>query len=64
LEGRSGRGDTCICAYIGKRLSLPAYKALCFAAALTTLKLEKEGPFKGKLKDVETLSEELELSKR
>jgi len=55
LKGRTGRGDTCIAAYIGKRLSLPAPQALYFAAALTTLKLEKEGPFKGKLEDVEAL---------
>jgi sugar/nucleoside kinase (ribokinase family) len=47
LKGRTGRGDTCISTYIAKRLTLPPYKALCFTAALTTLKLQKEGPFKG-----------------
>jgi len=57
LKGRSGRGDTCICTYIGKRLTLDPYPALCYAAALTTLKLEKEGPFKGDLKNVEDLLE-------
>lgn len=61
LRGRTGRGDTCISTYIGKRLSLPAYKALCFAAALTTLKLEKEGPFRGELEEVEVLSKKFEL---
>ena len=56
LKGRTGRGDTCIAAYIGKRLlGLEPGEALHFAAALTTLKLEKEGPFKGKLEDVEAL---------
>jgi len=55
LKGRSGRGDTCISTYIGKRFSLEPYPALCYAAALTTLKLEKEGPFKGDVKDVEAL---------
>ncbi|MEA1965096.1 MAG: PfkB family carbohydrate kinase [Candidatus Aerophobetes bacterium] len=55
LKGRTGRGDTCMATYIGKRLSLSAPKALRFAAGLTTIKLEKEGPFKGKLEDVETL---------
>ena len=55
-KGRSGRGDTCISTYIAKRLTLAPYEALCFAAALTTLKLEKEGPFRGKLEDVEVLS--------
>ena len=61
LKGRTGRGDTCISTYIGKRLTLPPYKALCFAAALTTLKLEKEGPFRGELEDVETLSKKFEM---
>lgn len=55
LKGRSGRGDTCICTYIGKRLNLDPYPALCFAAALTTLKLEKEGPFRGNVRDVEAI---------
>jgi len=55
LKGRSGRGDTCISTYIGKRFDLKPYPALCFAAALTTLKLEKEGPFRGDVKDVEAL---------
>ncbi len=57
LKGRSGRGDTCISTYIGKRLTLDPYPALCFAAALTTLKLEKEGPFRGNVKDVEAILE-------
>ena len=61
LRGRTGRGDTCICTYIAKRLSLSAYKSLCYAAALTTLKLEKEGPFRGNLDDVKTLSKKFEL---
>jgi len=29
---------------------------------VTTLKLEKEGPFRGKLEDVEILSRKLEMS--
>jgi len=62
LRGRTGRGDTCICTYIAKRLSLPAYKSLCFATALTTLKLEKEGPFRENLDDVKVLSKKFELS--
>lgn len=55
LKGRTGRGDTCMAAYIGKRLSLSAPEALYFATALTTIKLEKRGPFNGKLEDVEAL---------
>jgi len=64
LKGRSGRGDTCISTYIGKRLALEPYPALCFAAALTTLKLEKEGPFKGDLKDVEALLEKNKIKNK
>jgi len=46
LAGRTGRGDTCFSSYIGRRLlgDSPA-QAVRFAAALTTLKLEKPGPF-------------------
>lgn len=55
LRGRSGRGDTCISTYIGKRFTLDPYPALCYAAALTTLKLEKEGPFKRNIEEVEAL---------
>lgn len=64
LMGRSGRGDTCISTYIGKRLTLEPYPALCFAAALTTLKLENEGPFKGNIKDVEILAKKLERKEK
>ncbi|MEA3485154.1 MAG: PfkB family carbohydrate kinase [Candidatus Aerophobetes bacterium] len=63
LKGRTGRGDTCISTYIGKRLTLAPYKALCFAVALTTLKLEKKGPFRGELEDVEALSRKFEMDK-
>jgi len=55
LKGRSGRGDTCISSYIGKRLTLDPLAALRYAAALTTLKLEKEGPFRGSLKKVDSI---------
>lgn len=47
LRGRTGRGDTCMATYLGKRLSLPPSQALSFAAKLTTIKLEQEGPFMG-----------------
>lgn len=62
LKGRTGRGDTCISTYIAKRLTLPPDKALYFAAALTTLKLEKEGPFRGNIEDVDALSKEFDLN--
>ncbi len=46
LRGRSGRGDTCIGAYVAKRLSAPAAEATRWAAAVTSLKLEAEGPIR------------------
>lgn len=56
MAGRTGRGDSCFSAYVGKRLagSSPE-EATRFAAALTTLKLEQPGPFCGTLEDVERL---------
>ena len=53
LKGRTGRGDTCFACYVGKRLTAPPEEACRFAAAVTTLKLEKPGPFRGTLEDVE-----------
>lgn len=44
LEGRTGRGDTCISTYLAGRLTLAPEQSCKFAAAATTLKLEKEGP--------------------
>jgi sugar/nucleoside kinase (ribokinase family) len=40
LVGRSGRGDTCLGAYIAQRLSLPPREAGIWAAAVTSLKME------------------------
>lgn len=50
--GRSGRGDTCIGAYVSKRLSAPAEEATRWAAAVTSLKLEAEGPVRRSAADV------------
>jgi sugar/nucleoside kinase (ribokinase family) len=55
LEGRSGRGDTCIGTYMAKRLSLEPPEALKWAAAVTSLKMEKLGPFDRSIGDVEQL---------
>jgi sugar/nucleoside kinase (ribokinase family) len=52
LAGRTGRGDTCFATYVGKRLSAPAEEACRFAAAVTTLKQEQPGPWRGTLDDV------------
>jgi hypothetical protein len=55
LAGRTGRGDTCFATYLGKRLSGSPEDATRFAAAVTTLKQEQPGPWRGTIKDVQTL---------
>ena len=55
LNGRSGRGDTCIGAYMAMRKSLNPDKALLWAAAVTSLKMEKLGPFDRSISDVQIL---------
>ena len=55
LDGRTGRGDTCFATYVGKRLSAPPEEAARFAAAVTTLKQEKPGPWCGTIDDVTAL---------
>jgi sugar/nucleoside kinase (ribokinase family) len=55
LVGRSGRGDTCIAAYVAKRLEASAREATLWAAAVTSLKMEAEGPLKGKKEEVVSL---------
>ncbi len=55
LRGRTGRGDTCLASYLGTRLSAPPEEATRLAAAITTLKLEEPGPWRGALDDVEAL---------
>jgi sugar/nucleoside kinase (ribokinase family) len=53
LIGRSGRGDTCIASYMAKRLTEPPEVAIVWSAAVTSLKMEVEGPFLRGTKDVE-----------
>lgn len=53
LRGRSGRGDTCVGSYLSRRLSAKPADATRWAAALTSLKLEAEGPVRRSLADVE-----------
>jgi len=55
LIGRSGRGDTCIAAYIAKRLSASPQEAIIWAAAITSLKMEAEGPFQRTIEEVNHL---------
>jgi sugar/nucleoside kinase (ribokinase family) len=53
LVGRSGRGDTCLAAYVSKRLTASPDEATIWAAAVTSLKMEAEGPFRRELGEVE-----------
>ncbi len=56
LAGRTGRGDTCFATYVGKRLSAPPKEACHLAAAITTLKQEQPGPWRGSLAEAEALA--------
>jgi len=53
LVGRSGRGDTCLAAYVARRLAFPPAEATRWAAAVTSLKMEAEGPFRRDIGEVE-----------
>ncbi len=55
ILGRSGRGDTCTAAYMARRLEASPAEAVLWAAALTSIKLENEGPFQRDLAEVEAL---------
>ncbi len=57
LVGRSGRGDTCIASYVASRLSASPAEASIWAAAVTSLKMEAEGPFRRDIGEVEWLIE-------
>jgi sugar/nucleoside kinase (ribokinase family) len=58
LNGRSGRGDTCIGTYMAMRTSVNPYEAGIWAAAVTSLKMEKLGPFDRSMDDVLALIRE------
>jgi len=51
-EGRMGRGDTVVGSYLACRLDHSIEDSVRFAAALTSIKMESHGPFKGSLEDV------------
>jgi sugar/nucleoside kinase (ribokinase family) len=55
LDGRSGRGDTCIGTYVAMRLTKAPLEAGIWAAAVTSLKMETLGPFNRPISDVEAL---------
>ena len=58
LIGRSGRGDTCLGSYVAQRLKLPPAEAMVWAAAVTSLKMEAEGPFRREIGEVVHLLQE------
>ncbi len=58
MKGRTGRGDTCTAAYLGKRLTASPAEATLWAAALTSLKMETVGPFSREIGEVEDLIRE------
>jgi sugar/nucleoside kinase (ribokinase family) len=55
LVGRTGRGDTCFASYLGRRMTASPENACRFAAAITTLKQEKAGPWRGTLSEVQAV---------
>jgi sugar/nucleoside kinase (ribokinase family) len=58
LDGRSGRGDTCIGTYAVKRLTLEPREAGIWAAAVTSLKMEDLGPFNRSVSEVQAFIHE------
>lgn len=59
--GRTGRGDTVFAAYLAKRHRGSIEEALLFSTALVCLKMEKRGPFRGTLQDIEDFIREMQL---
>jgi sugar/nucleoside kinase (ribokinase family) len=62
LTGRTGRGDTCFSAYCNWRKNHSPWASCLFAAALTSLKMEKPGPFSGTVSDVERVIQQRYLN--
>jgi len=55
LIGRSGRGATCIASYVAKRLNASPQETIIWAAAVTSSKIEAEGPFQRTIEEVNHL---------
>jgi sugar/nucleoside kinase (ribokinase family) len=51
-RGRMGRGDTVMGSYLARRLDHSVEDSLRFAVALTSIKMESPGPFRGSVDDV------------
>ncbi|HUX22473.1 MAG TPA: PfkB family carbohydrate kinase [Spirochaetia bacterium] len=52
LSGRTGRGDTCFASYLVWRLGHGVQESVDYAAALTSMKMERPGPFDGSVAKV------------
>jgi hypothetical protein len=50
-----GRSDTCLAAYASKRLAAPPGESTIWAAAVISLKMEAEGPFRRAINEVYAL---------
>ncbi len=59
LVGRSGRGDTCLAAYAARRRTHSIGESLLRAAAVTSCKLEGDGPFHASAEEVEQRQREI-----
>jgi len=55
LVGRSGRGDTCLASYMAGRMGAAPAEATIWAAAVTSLKMEAQGPFRRNMSEVQRL---------
>ncbi len=53
LVGRSGRGDTCLGSYVAARLVAQPGEATLWAAAVTSLKMEAQGPIRKSREEIE-----------
>lgn len=51
-QGRTGRGDTTMGAYLARRMDHGVRESLAFAVTLASIKMETPGPFRGSLEDV------------
>jgi sugar/nucleoside kinase (ribokinase family) len=60
LSGRTGRGDSCFASYMTRRLTHGIEESLRYAAALTSIKMEKPGPFQGTIQEVLQRMKEME----
>jgi sugar/nucleoside kinase (ribokinase family) len=56
VRGRTGRGDTCFSTYVAARLEMAPARACRFAAAVTSLKMERPGPFRGTREEVQRIA--------